>query len=74
MADVLKNLVMPKKLAQRDLDDTNMIQMNQVFTNPSKKEVTYNSKYTLTVKEIVEIYNAHAKLKHFFKCNGRTSI
>jgi hypothetical protein len=22
------------------------------------------------VKEIVEIYNAHAKLKHFFKCNA----
>ncbi len=41
MADVLKNLVVLQKLAQRDLDNTNMIQMNQVFTNPNKEEVTY---------------------------------
>ncbi len=46
MADVLKNLVMLQKLAQKDLDNTNMIQSNyQVFTNPSKEEVT-NPKYT----------------------------
>jgi hypothetical protein len=45
MADVLKDLVMPQKLAQKDLDDTNMIQPNQVFANPSKEEVT-NPKYT----------------------------
>jgi hypothetical protein len=46
MANVLKNLVVPQKLAQKDLDDTNMIQSNQVlFANPSKEEVT-NPKYT----------------------------
>ena len=45
MADVLKNLVVLKKLAEQDLDDTNMIQSNQVFANPSKKEVS-NPKYT----------------------------
>ena len=45
MADALKDLVMPQKPAQKDLDNTNMIQPNQVFTSPSKEEVT-NSKYT----------------------------
>ncbi len=45
MADVLKNLAVLQKLAQKDLDDTNMIQSNQVFTNPSKEEVK-NPKYT----------------------------
>ncbi len=44
MADVLKNLVVPQKPAQKDLDDTNMIRSNQVFANPSKEEVT-NPKY-----------------------------
>ena len=44
IADVLKNLVILQKLAQRDLDNTNMIQLNQVFANPSKEEVT-NPKY-----------------------------
>jgi hypothetical protein len=70
MVDVLKHLVVPQKLAQIDLDDTNTIQMNQVITNPSKEEVTNPKIYPLTVKEIVETYNAHAKLKHFFKCNA----
>ncbi len=41
MANVLTNLVVLQKLAQRDLHDTNIIQMNQVFANPSKEEVTY---------------------------------
>ena len=36
--------------AQKDLDDTNMIQMNQVFTNQSKEEGIY----PLTLEEIVE--------------------
>ncbi len=40
MADVLKDLVVPQKLAQKDLDDTNMIKSKQVFANPSKEEVT----------------------------------
>jgi hypothetical protein len=43
--NVLKNLVVPQKLAQNDLEETNMIQMNQVLSNPSKEEVT-NLKYT----------------------------
>ena len=45
MANVLKDLVVPQKLAQQDLDNTNMIQSNQVFANLSKEEVT-NPKYT----------------------------
>jgi hypothetical protein len=45
MANVLKKLVVPQKLAQKDLEDTNMIQSNQVFAKPSKEEVTH-SKYT----------------------------
>jgi hypothetical protein len=40
MADVLKNLVVPQKLAQWDLDNTNMIQSNQIVANPSKEEAT----------------------------------
>ena len=32
--------------------------------------ITYPKIYPLRVKEVVEIYNAHAKLKHFFKCNA----
>jgi hypothetical protein len=60
MANVLKNLVVLQKLALRDLDNTNMIQMNQLFANPSKEEVPYPLIYPLEVKEIVEIYNAHA--------------
>jgi hypothetical protein len=60
MANVLKTLVVLQKLAQRDLDNTNMIQMNQVFANYSKEEVTYPLIYPLAVEEIVEIYNAHA--------------
>ncbi len=63
MADVLKNLAVPQKLAQIDLDDTNRIQLNQVFTNPSKEEATNPKIYPLTVKEIVDTYNAHAILK-----------
>jgi hypothetical protein len=40
MTDVLKSLVVLQKLAQRDLGDTNRIQLNQVFANPSKEKVT----------------------------------
>jgi hypothetical protein len=49
MADVLKNLVVPQKLAQKDLDDTNMIQSNQVFSNHSKEKVPNLKIYPLTV-------------------------
>jgi hypothetical protein len=37
MADVLKYLVVPQKPAQKDLDDTNMIQLNQAFAHPRKR-------------------------------------
>ncbi len=37
--------------------------MNQVVANPSKEEVTNPKIYPLTVKEFVDAYNAHAKLK-----------
>ncbi len=63
MANVLKNLVVPQKLAQKDLDNANMIQSNQVFVKPSKEEVTNPKICPLTVKDIVDAYNAHAKLK-----------
>ncbi len=63
MANVLKNLVMLQKLAQRHLDDTNMIKSNQVFANPSKEEVRNPKIYLLTVKEIVVTCHAHAKIK-----------
>ena len=38
------------KEAQEDLDDTNMIQMNQVFAHRSKEDEIY----LLTVKKIIE--------------------
>jgi hypothetical protein len=44
------NLVLLQKAAQIDLDNTNMIQMNQVFPNHIKEEVIN----PLTVKKIVE--------------------
>jgi hypothetical protein len=40
------------KLAQIDLDNTNMIQLNQVFTNPSKEEAIIPKIYPLTVKRL----------------------
>jgi hypothetical protein len=70
MADVLKDLVVQQKLAQQDLDDTNMIQSNQVFSNSSKEEVNKSQIYPLTVKEIADAYHALLHLKHFFKCNA----
>jgi hypothetical protein len=45
MANVLTNLAVPQKLAQKDIDNTNIIQSNQDAANPSKEEVT-NPKYT----------------------------
>jgi hypothetical protein len=52
--------------AQEDLDETNIIQMNEVFANRSDE----NKIYPLTVKEIIEAQNADNKLKQFFKCNA----
>ncbi len=54
------------KETQGDPDETNTIQMNQVFTNRSEEDEIY----TLTVKEIVEAQKADIKLKHFFKSNA----
>jgi hypothetical protein len=45
MADVLKNLVVPQKLAHIRPRLHNMIHLNQVVANPSKEEVS-NPKYT----------------------------
>jgi hypothetical protein len=51
---------------QGDPDETNTIQMNQVFANRSEED----EMYPLTVKEIVEAQKADNKLKHFFKSNA----
>ncbi len=51
---------------QEDPDETNTIQMNQVFANPSEEDEIH----PLTVKEIVEVQEADTKLKHLFKSNA----
>ncbi len=51
---------------QEDPDETNTIQMNQVFANRSEEDEIY----PLTMKEIVEAQKANSKLKHFFKSNA----
>jgi hypothetical protein len=50
---------------QGDPDETNTIQMNQVFANRSEEDEIY----PLTVKEIVEAQKTNTKLKHLFKSN-----
>jgi hypothetical protein len=50
----------------QDQDETNPIEMNQVFANRSEeKEI-----YLLTVKEIIEAQKADPILTHFFKSNA----
>ncbi len=51
---------------QGDPNETNTIQMNQVFANHSEEDEIY----PLTVKEIVEAQKADSKLKHLFKSNA----
>jgi hypothetical protein len=51
---------------QKDPDETNTIQMNQVFANHSEEDEIY----PLTVKENVEAQKANTKLKHLFKSNA----
>jgi hypothetical protein len=51
---------------QEDPDETNTIQMNQIFANRSEEDEIY----PLTVKEIVEAQKANTKLKHLFKSNA----
>jgi hypothetical protein len=51
---------------QGDPDETNTIQINQVFANRSEEDEIY----PLTVKEIMEAQKADTKLKHFFKSNA----
>jgi hypothetical protein len=51
---------------QEDPDETNMIQINQVFANRIEEDEIY----PLTVKEIVEGQKADTKLKHLFKSNA----
>jgi hypothetical protein len=52
--------------AQEDSDETNTIQMNEVFANRSEEDKIY----PLTFKEIIEAQKADNKLKHFFKRNA----
>ena len=52
--------------AQEDSDETNIIQLNEVFTNHSEN----NEIYPLTVTEIVDTPKADNKLKEFFKTNA----
>ena len=47
--------------AQEDSDKTNIIQLNEVFTNHSKDAEIY----PLTVTEIEDTQKADNKLKHF---------
>jgi hypothetical protein len=51
---------------QEDPEQTNTIQMNQVFANCSEEDEIY----LLTVKEIVKAQKADTNLKHFFKSNA----
>jgi hypothetical protein len=52
--------------AQEDSDETNIIQLNEVFTNHSKDD----NINPLTVTEIVDAQKADTELKHFFKHNA----
>ncbi len=52
--------------AQQDSDETNIIQLNEVFANHSKDDEIY----PLTVTEIVDAQKADTKLKQFFKHNA----
>jgi hypothetical protein len=52
--------------AQEDPDETNIIQMNEVFANHSEEDKIY----PLTVKEIIKAQKADNKLKHFFQRNA----
>jgi hypothetical protein len=51
--------------AQENSDETNTIQLNEVFANHSQD----NEIYPLTVTEIVDAQKAGNKLKEFFKPN-----
>ena len=73
MADVLKNLVVPQKLAhirprryKHDSIKSSICKSQQGGGN--KPQI-----YPLTVKEIVEAHNAHAKLKNtsLMQCYSR---
>ncbi len=48
---------------QEDPDETNIIQLNEVFANHSED----NEIYSLTITEIVNAQKADNKLKEFFK-------
>jgi hypothetical protein len=52
--------------AQEDSDETNIIQLNEVFANHSKDDEIY----PLTITEIVHAQKANTKLKKFFKTNA----
>jgi hypothetical protein len=70
MADVLKKLVVPQKLAhirprryKHDSIESSSRKSQQGGGNKSQI-------YPLTVKETADAYHAHANSKHFFKCNA----
>jgi len=70
MADVLKNLVVPQKLAhirpRRHKHDS-----SEPSSRKSQQGGGIKSQiYPLTVKETADAYHAHAHSKHFFKCNA----
>ncbi len=52
--------------ARENPDETNIIQLNEVFTNHSKD----NEIYPVTITEIVDAKKADNKLKDFFKPNA----
>ncbi len=52
--------------AQKDSDKTNIIQLNEVFTNHSEDDEIF----PLTVTEIVNAQKADNKLTEFFKPNA----
>jgi hypothetical protein len=63
---MLSNLWSCYNEAQEDSDETNIIQLNEVFANHSED----NDIYPLTVTEIVDAQKADNKLKEFFKTNA----
>ncbi len=65
MADVFKTWSCYNE-AQEDSDETNIIQLNEVFANHSKDDEIY----PLTITEIVDAQKADNKLKELFKPNA----
>ena len=70
MADVLKNLVVPQKLAQIR---PRQYRHDSIESSIRKSQLGGGNKpqiYPLTVKEIADTYMHMLHSKHFFKCNA----